>query len=818
MSSEKESTSLVKGPSGVEMAEGPGDTHTQLGSNFVDARELQYRVHIPGGYANGKTSLRMMIWNHSIRAAVDAVVRVEMTDASRAVQYAIVMPWTPADGLLKLKVSPDNGQSRSSRPWRSIDWALPATCSLQVGLHELMDNRKTSRRRKRAKHHKNSRPQSTQNRNKTDSNASANAQNPCGLLKLPNELLGEIASYFAYPSDLIALTRVSKVLYYMLTARGADYMWKRLRRKIVLSPVPDPLFGYTESSWARLLFGPNPCCGCGKETYSFPWSVALGAHVCKECSLNHIEWNGSNYIPIRTLTIPSKLSSLLSDPAVTVPLSVPDIIPSLVPVETQAIFDWNVISEDITSMKHWRDFEASLPDDTYEMDEVTRIATLVAMEKRMHIMRQRNMIAPKVLQWCEQHKNYLMGFKMTMKSDTIKWCRMHGQHYDTICQTQGCRNIMRLVKRDHLTTSIITLLDSEKEKICLQAASIEEQRRQNEALRSFNEIEKQIKSFYTKTTCPSNQLSRDWIMPCYKVFKTLPSVKSVLQGPGTAPFQIQNIRTIVNHDLKQWSERAATAVRFLLGYGDPSNKGRTGRQRNPELWGCGQGKLEPERRPSSLFVCKMCHKMHKRYKRLGVMDFQGICNHQCIVLHKRSRDQPRWEISNFAVATKAKAAVERMLEILNVPSDKPDSRDALKDTYLWRCNICTNALSSMDWVDMVRHCDRHDSPDISLVEPVHDLVPGRIRPSSFPTFAKLASGRHPEENKKRQFACAHCRRLEEDEISYKDGPLKDFNGMRSHLKAKHAINDVRSHDYYIVPVPTSEKEQKPETAAVASES
>ncbi|KAG8855954.1 hypothetical protein FRB91_001474 [Serendipita sp. 411] len=94
MSSEKESTSLVKGPSGVEMAEGPGDTHTQLGSNFVDARELQYRVHIPGGYANGKTSPRMMIWNHSIRAAVDAVVRVEMTDALRAVQYAIVMPWT----------------------------------------------------------------------------------------------------------------------------------------------------------------------------------------------------------------------------------------------------------------------------------------------------------------------------------------------------------------------------------------------------------------------------------------------------------------------------------------------------------------------------------------------------------------------------------------------------------------------------------------------------------------------------------------------------------------------------------------------------
>ncbi|KAG8809930.1 hypothetical protein FRC19_004898 [Serendipita sp. 401] len=46
----------------------------------------------------------MMIWNHFIRAAVDAVVRVEMTDALRAVQYAIVMQWIPADGLLKLKV------------------------------------------------------------------------------------------------------------------------------------------------------------------------------------------------------------------------------------------------------------------------------------------------------------------------------------------------------------------------------------------------------------------------------------------------------------------------------------------------------------------------------------------------------------------------------------------------------------------------------------------------------------------------------------------------------------------------------------------
>ncbi|KAG8829078.1 hypothetical protein FRC17_007155 [Serendipita sp. 399] len=299
-----------------------------------------------------------------------------------------------------------------------------------------------------------------------------------------------------------------------------------------------------------------------------------------------------------------------------------------------------------TSSKYWKKFEASLPRDPYRMDEVSRSAFLVTMARQMQQMQERDKYATTALRWCQQHRDWLYQIKGNISEETNNWCRVYGISHGVLLQCQAYRSILSLVKRDRIET-VTKLLDSRKEELCFQAAAWQQREKEKASLQSYEETEKQIKALYnTLSTDPKSQRRQGF--PCYKVFKTLPSVKSILQSSTTSPdhskAQLKNpeLKKVIGNDLDQWKERARNAVRLLLGYGDPSNKSGRGRNKAAQIWWDQPGKVAPELRRSSLFVCKMCNQLRKRQKRLGAMDFDGLCQHQCVLLDKASKDQPRW--------------------------------------------------------------------------------------------------------------------------------------------------------------------------------
>lgn len=59
------------------------------------------------------------------------------------------------------------------------------------------------------------------------------------------------------------------------------------------------------------------------------------------------------------------------------------------------------------------------------------------------------------------------------------------------------------------------------------------------------------------------------------------------------------------------------------------------------------GKLDPEMRVTTWFSCTKCHTYDSAYKRLKVLDFKGMCSHECVQKDKKKKDRPKWNIRTF---------------------------------------------------------------------------------------------------------------------------------------------------------------------------
>jgi hypothetical protein len=156
----------------------------------------------------------------------------------------------------------------------------------------------------------------------------------------------------------------------------------------------------------------------------------------------------------------------------------------------------------------------------------------------------------------------------------------------------------------------------------------------------------------------------------------------------------------------------------MLGYGDPSNKTGKGRKAEAMVWRSQPRKLDPEMRPTALFECTLCHDVAPKYKRMGVLDFAGLCSHDCVEKHKAKKDRTPWSVGecllvygsgvalslnedNFKVASRAKDMVKKMLEVAHKPEDEPSTSTFLKENASWICNKCPPNMRIMHYEDMV---------------------------------------------------------------------------------------------------------------------
>lgn len=139
---------------------------------------------------------------------------------------------------------------------------------------------------------------------------------------------------------------------------------------------------------------------------------------------------------------------------------------------------------------------------------------------------------------------------------------------------------------------------------------------------------------------------------------------------------------LVGVGVAKWKEGAVKGARRLLGYGESGKKQQRRRRRKkgrvneqegtgvdpfsitnanhdptstkvdftaitkPTLspWYPQPSKLNPEFRVTALFTCKKCKTLEAKYKRSRVLDFRGLCAHQCTMKDRSKNDVPKWSI------------------------------------------------------------------------------------------------------------------------------------------------------------------------------
>jgi len=210
--------------------------------------------------------------------------------------------------------------------------------------------------------------------------------------------------------------------------------------------------------------------------------------------------------------------------------------------------------------------------------------------------------------------------------------------------------------------------------------------------------------------------------PSFATFRTFPAVTLIIKSANTEGSANTNLskplRDLIQSNLTDWLDRTRNTIRRMLGYGDPFNKTGKGRMAEALIWRSQPGKLDPEMRPTALFECILCRDVASKYKRMGVLDFPGLCSHDCVEKHKTKKDRTLWSAGellsaygsivalsldedNFMIASRARDAVKQMLEVAHKPEDEPSISTFLKDSASWICNKCPPNMRIMHYEDMV---------------------------------------------------------------------------------------------------------------------
>jgi len=261
--------------------------------------------------------------------------------------------------------------------------------------------------------------------------------------------------------------------------------------------------------------------------------------------------------------------------------------------------------------------------------------------------------------------------------------------------------------------------------------------------------------------------------------------------------------------------------------------------------------LHPVERATARFRCIRCVKV-KGGSRTdeGCLDFEAACRHVCISGPGRTLRGKRgmWDVSNFVKDEKAINALNKINQALRYNEDEILARIMISLGLAVLCTSCDPPMV-LDSRSVVDHCHRHDAMELSLtfsVDTIASYLGGY--PFTFGVTEKLLGSARSFKGKKaigrKNYGCRHCLRAKQvepvavvpgvaAENEGNDGggeeageneapeaievrlstivwtmhdrgiqgpkerppPLFNFNGMRSHLKAKHRIETIGDEDF-----------------------
>ncbi|KAF8068872.1 hypothetical protein FPV67DRAFT_1094497 [Lyophyllum atratum] len=615
----------------------------------------------------------------------------------------------------------------------------------------------------------------------------------CLFDKLPFELLAEILIFTKSPKDVLAVARCSRFLCATLLNPSSPFIWKAVRNAYPVPP-PEPMSIFTEASYAAFLFDGGTCEACGKMTDEMYRSFGLRLRLCRDPGC---------------LTRYTQGGDLRS---VDRPLFHEKMIEKCLPhAETYGCFLPMRVGDRPRALYRAKDWLRELHDSCVKPEDY-----LARNKNKVSYTAEYNKFSMRLYAWKElwqvayrrnEKANELFAKELAETYSWDYWDMMNTVSYGAL-HRHKCRRIENVTQEDY------DLVAPEVEKAL---AKLRETRERKTREAAYLKNRGDVAQHYQRLRSQQPPI----ILPSLPVFRRLPIVR-MLQGhsPETIDHPSDVATTLkkenwvaarVDVELKRWTMQARKDLGAVLGYQDWSTA-RT-------------NVLHPVDRITARFLCKVCSKVAIRYRDDDCLDFSGACAHQCRGTKKDKRQDEVWKAERFVKDDKAIAVLNKLLGLCKVDASLDGAAGeiaALGTTIL--CISCEVGIF-LNSKTIIGHSHRHENMEIKLVSEeeakayfAHALVPSLVR-----TLTGLEL-RVKAMREWWNYGCRHCfnAELKSREAAKGDGavPLAvvvggddkskprgrrpkeektrfTFNGLWSHLKTKHGVDEPRDEDVFV---------------------
>ncbi|KZT25744.1 hypothetical protein NEOLEDRAFT_337248 [Neolentinus lepideus HHB14362 ss-1] len=630
------------------------------------------------------------------------------------------------------------------------------------------------------------------------------------LARIPLELLAEILSFTPSPRDVLAVARCDKYLHATLVRRSSDFIWRQARRNCRAGAIPDPTPNWTEAAYTAWLFDAGPCEVCRKMTKTVHVSYALRVHLCGNVAC-HTKFGGS-LIPAPTTVAGDAVAGWLlsAESAKFLNAVKPNLqLPTTLEYPTM---DRYYRRNDL--VKALDDFTKA---SSGEQTALTQF--LVAKEsqaKKMPIIMQNAVALQKWrLSYTAKVQEIRIANDITGRSLAVR----EGWEWADMKATQTFSTFLR-AHNNSLQQFIIRDFDFIRDRVDVEIGNLVKRRRRQQEEKSYAQNRAHVALHYQRMLSSGAHQP----MPSLTEFHRLSVIKALESSASHASTLDEQLKStallkdMLEKDLDKWREKARTRLAAVLGFADWKTVSTR--------------KLHPVDRLTARFVCTLCQKVAKKHQEFGDLDFAGACAHKCPHLDKKQRAKYVWKAEQFAPDEKAIKAIMQLFELSGTVPEDPESDDAVRFIgHRILCLSCDAAIV-MDFDRLCMHSKRHEDMQLKLLG--SSEVEMTLR---FPIEKGLhANVMGPSYQAKRlralkEYGCRHCiqrREARPEEMEGNDvpppsdpapnpesvlkskpaasahGTLWDFNGLRSHAKAKHGIQTLGDEDFYRYTSPTTQ--------------
>ncbi|TFK73486.1 hypothetical protein BDN72DRAFT_956488 [Pluteus cervinus] len=621
---------------------------------------------------------------------------------------------------------------------------------------------------------------------------------PCHFAKLPYELLAEVLILNGHLKDILAVARCSKYLCMILVDDSANFIWKKVRKNFVSGPIPGPLEGFRECSWAALLFDTGICEVCKKHTRLPVNSCALRLWVCKNpsCKQQVANWDGPDMISLDASKDDDNLLQYMH-------------------TRETFLLDWRRPHHVQVRKSEWLDI-------CNEFDLVVAQAGDSWVNGLKDPLPKRGIVSSRdwrdALTWRNQYTYYYHLLRDKNRVAAEAWTDKEGYQPFDIAHSRSFREVLdrARLQRHSVCSSDFDGVSSQIDDELLVYQGKKQRRTEAETHRVARIQLLKIYDRIKKAPFPSFDTFCRQIPIVHQVLTvpTKPNAQNNAQAIRHGLTHNGTTKNILERQIEQWLRTNKDELAMISGFSEKDCNLASVRGQHPA------------NRLSSRWLCDKCFthfgKVLAEYKHDdGSMDIVGVMAHDCLGSREgkgRKKNKVRqWAPQNFVKDHKASTVIEQALALLGHPpnfvNDADNARDSILDsqTVWFRCTTCTPSVP-MNFRQVIGHSHRHEDMQI---QPVSEKDALTIRRTALgPGLANMLQGKHAiarEAVSRKAFVCLHCSQnhppkegLEvandsQDATSQPPQPEKvlDFNGLRSHLKSRHRITGIRDEDFYV---------------------